>query len=181
MHFWIHITNIACILFWQGDKSGSYSVRTEVNMLEGNTSGTASQNLLWSSLVPPKECFFAWKVWQGKNLTEVLLKRRGFSWQADAPSVVQPKKRWIISYSTAHLNGVFTRHFFNFRSAWVCPWALKDLFLCWNWIPCKREVVDFFLQANKKLWMDAPLCLIQAIWKEINQVVLDNMFFLILE
>ena len=48
---------------------GHYTVRANVNLLEGASVSTPPWKLLWNNLVPPKVSFFAWEVWWEKILT----------------------------------------------------------------------------------------------------------------
>ena len=66
------------MLFWKGDSDGRYTVKANVNLLEGVTNRKAPYKLIWNSLVTPKVSFFAWEVWWGKILRMEHLKRRGF-------------------------------------------------------------------------------------------------------
>ena len=53
--------------------------------------------------------------------------------------------------------------------SWVCPYSLKELFLGWSLFPSRKRA--------RKLWRTVPLCLIWAIWKEMNHIVFDDVPF----
>ena len=50
-------------LFWKGGSDGCYTVKANVNLLEGVSDRKAPCKLIWNSLVPPKVSFFTWEVW----------------------------------------------------------------------------------------------------------------------
>ena len=56
------------------------------------------------------------------------------------------------------------------RAAWACPHSVKDLLLCWNAFPIRKQV--------RKIWKVAPLYLIWAIWKEKQNCVRQCYFLL---
>ena len=40
-------------LIWKGDSDGHYTVKANVNLMEGATDRKAPYKLIWNSLVPP--------------------------------------------------------------------------------------------------------------------------------
>ena len=50
-------------LFWKGGSDGRYTVKANVNLLEGVLDRKAPYKLIRNSLVPPKFSFFEWEVW----------------------------------------------------------------------------------------------------------------------
>ena len=56
-------------MVWKGDVSGSFTVETYFNMLEGVSPHKVPCKMLWNQHIPSKVGFFAWELWWGKVLT----------------------------------------------------------------------------------------------------------------
>ena len=62
-------------LWWKETKSGSYSIKSCFDLLEGRRQHRVPFIMLWNSIVPTKVGFFTWEVWWGKVLTMNQLKK----------------------------------------------------------------------------------------------------------
>ena len=64
-------------VFWVVTKSGSFSVKSLLSILEKVRVGHFPTSIVWNAWAPPKVCFFfAWKATWGKVLTLDQLQRR---------------------------------------------------------------------------------------------------------
>ena len=64
-------------MFWMVSKSGKFSVKFLFSVLKPGDPFLFPWSIIWSSYVPPKVTFFAWKVTWGKALTLDLVQMRG--------------------------------------------------------------------------------------------------------
>ncbi|RVW44445.1 Vacuolar protein sorting-associated protein 60.1 [Vitis vinifera] len=94
-------------MFWMVSKSGKFSVKFLFSALEPSDPFLFPWSIIWSSYVPPKVTFFAWKVTWGKALTLDLVQMRGFCCQTDAFFATLKKKPLIIFFSIVQGQGVF--------------------------------------------------------------------------
>ena len=62
-------------LWWKETKSGSYSVKSYFDLLEGRRQHKVPFRMMWNPIVPIKVGFFAWEVWWDKVLTMNQLKK----------------------------------------------------------------------------------------------------------
>ena len=72
-------------LWWKKTKSGSYSVKSCFDLLEGRRQHQVPIKMMWNPIVPTKVRFFVWEVWWGKVLTMNQLKKRGLSLASRCP------------------------------------------------------------------------------------------------
>ena len=64
-------------MVWKATTDGSYTVRSNLDVLEGGRGAEPfPKRLVWNQLVPTKVGFFGWEAWWGKVLTLDQLKRR---------------------------------------------------------------------------------------------------------
>ena len=162
--------NLTDRFWWEKAKNGSFSVKTCFELLEGSSQQSVPIKMLCNPTVPTKVGFFAWEVWWGKILTMDQLKKRGFSLASrcvfcgnDEESLehlfIHCPKVWCMWTAIFSLSG----------GGWVCPFLVKDLLRGWLHLPMRKK--------DAKLWRAVPLCLLWAIWKEINRVVFDDEAF----
>ena len=64
---------------WTETKNGIFSLEAMYKVLEARPSFSCPLANIWSVLVQPKLCFFAWEATWGKILTLDQLQRRGFA------------------------------------------------------------------------------------------------------
>ena len=120
-------------LFWKGESDERYTVKANVNLLEGVTDRKAPYKLIWNSLVPSKVSFFMWEVWWGKILTMEHLKRRGF--QLASKCLLCRKVEENMDHLLLHCPSIWDlwEGFIHILGvAWVCPRTLKDLMEEWS-------------------------------------------------
>ena len=55
---------------------------------------------------------------------------------------------------------------------WVCLLLAKDRLLGWSCFPIRKRA--------RKIWKAAPLCLLWAVWMEMNYIVFDDVPFSLL-
>ena len=66
-------------VFWVVRKSGSFSVKSFLSILEEVRVSPFPSSIVWNAWVLPKVCFFAWEATWGKVLILDQLQRRGWS------------------------------------------------------------------------------------------------------
>ena len=95
--------------FGRGDKKGTYTVRANVSLLEGNADRIVPVHMIWNSCVPPKVCG---KFGGEKCLPWSNLKRGVSKWLAGARCGDRLMRCLIIFWSTAPRLGDYGRVLF---------------------------------------------------------------------
>ena len=119
-------------LWWKETKSGSYSVKSCFDLLEGGRQNQVPIN----PIVPTKVGFFAWEVWWGKILTMNQLQKRGFSLASRSPLCKEAKE--AMEHLLIHCPKIWcmrTTHFNLTAGGWVCPFLVNNLILWWPSLP----------------------------------------------
>ena len=126
-------------MVWKATKDGSYTVKSNLYVLEGGRGAEPfPKRLVWNKLVPTKVGFFVWEACWGKVLTLDQLKRIGFSLANRFYRCGEEEEN--IDHLLIHCLKIRTFWLLTALDiAWVKPLLIKNLIISWNKIPLRKD------------------------------------------
>ena len=119
-------------VFWVVRKSGSFSVKSFLSILEEVRVSPFPSSIVWNAWVLPKVCFFAWEATWGKVLILDQLQRRGWS-LANRCSLCYAHEESVdhILLHCGKARLLWELLFSLFRLCWVIQASVRETLLGW--------------------------------------------------
>ena len=156
------------MVIWIVSKRGNFSVKSLNSVLEPNDLLLFSWSIIWSSCMPPKVAFFAWKATWGKALSLDQVQRRFSLANNFFPCHFEEETVDHILLHYAKIRILWQLLFTLFGVSWVLSFSVKrhslgGIGLLW---------VKFAKSPGR-----LPQCIFWTVWKERNMLAFDNAEF----
>ena len=148
-------------LCWRPARRKSFQVHSYYSTLIQPTRNSFPWSSVWKSKVPTRVAFFSWTAALDRILTIDNLRKRQvlvIDWYCMCKSNGESVNHLLLHCPIAQK--LWNLIFILFRTSWVMPRGVEDLFACWTGTMGNSE--------SGAIWKAVPHCLMWCLWRKRN-------------